>query len=313
MTGFRLSLLALLMVFGLRSPAAGLEMVDDDGRTLALRPPYRRVISLYAAHTENLAAIGLDQEIIGVSGSSDLPEGFGPRPVFSAREDVEKFLAAGPDLVLVRPMLSRAHPDLMNRLREHGLAVVALQPNRIDELAPYWRKLGELTGRQVAADALVSRFEKELAAIAERVATIPAQARPKVYFEAIHAKMKTVAPESIAAFALAAAGGINVAADAESVRETNIAAYGKERILARAEEIDVFLAQRGRMNPVSQDDIASEPGFALIRAVRLGRIHLVDEEIVSRPTPRILDGIRQIAAVLHPGLLPTIPQGGHEP
>jgi iron complex transport system substrate-binding protein len=105
-------------------------------------------------------------------------------------------------------------------------------------------------------------------------------------------------------YVLEQAGGVNVAADASQMRETNIAAYGKERILARGGEIEVYLAQQGRMNPVTIETIMQEPGFQAIKAVRNKRVFLVDERLVSRPTLRITEGIRTIAALLYPELFP---------
>ena len=126
------------------------------------------------------------------------------------------------------------------------------------------------------------------------------QAREE-YFEAMHRRMKTFAPGSMAMFVLKSAGGINVAVDAPRVRNTNIAAYGKERILARAGEIDVFLAQQGRMNPVTTIDvIRKEPGFQVIKAVKNNQIYLVDEKLVSRPTLELIQGIGRIFALLYP-------------
>ena len=93
-----------------------------------------------------------------------------------------------------------------------------------------------------------------------------------------------------------------MAADAFQVRKTNIAAYGRERIIANGSRIDTFLAQHGRMNPVSRETIMNEPGFQSIKAVREGRVFLVDESLVSRPTMRILDGIRLIAGILYPDI-----------
>jgi iron complex transport system substrate-binding protein len=84
------------------------------------------------------------------------------------------------------------------------------------------------------------------------------------------------------------------------VRGTNIAAYGKERILSRASEIDVFLAQAGTMNPASVTMIRSESGFQAIRAVKNNQIYLVDERLVSRPTLRLLEGIFEIGKILYP-------------
>jgi iron complex transport system substrate-binding protein len=122
-----------------------------------------------------------------------------------------------------------------------------------------------------------------------------------VYFEAIHSKMKTFAPDSMAVFALETAGGINIAADAKPVRNTNIAYYGKERLLSRGGSIDVYLAQFGAMNRPTKELIMNEPGFKTIKAVSEGEIYFVDEQIVSRPTMRLLDGIYNIGKILYPG------------
>lgn len=112
--------------------------------------------------------------------------------------------------------------------------------------------------------------------------------------------MKTFAPESMAMFVLESAGGINVAADAVQVRKSNIAEYGKERILSKAKKIDVFLAQEGRMNKVSTEMIKKEPGFQVIKAVQENQVFLVDEKLVSRPTLGMLEGIRKVFALLYP-------------
>ena len=106
-------------------------------------------------------------------------------------------------------------------------------------------------------------------------------------------------------FALETAGGINVASDAKSVRRTNIARYGKERILARAADIDVYLAQYGTMNSPTVADIKREPGFQAIKAVYNNQIFIIDEQIVSRPTLRLLEGIHEIGKILYPDVFDT--------
>ncbi len=297
------AVLALLVFFAAAAGAAA-TLTDADGRTVSFRRPFRRIVSLYAAHTENCFALGLDQEVIGVGRTDDYPPAaVATRPRFSYREDAERIIAARPDLVLVRPMISRGYPAFVGKLRRAGITVVSLQPRSVGEMFAYWRDLGLLTGRQEAAEAMVRRFRRGLASIRKRVAAVPPAARKRVYFEAIHRKMKTFAPSSMAIFCLEAAGGVNVAADARPVRATNIAAYGKERILARGDEIDVFLAQVGRMNRVTREEILSEPGFAAIEAVRRGAVYLIDERLVSRPTLRLLEGIRRIAGLLYPSLV----------
>ncbi|CAO0820941.1 iron complex transport system substrate-binding protein [Desulfarculales bacterium] len=251
-------LLALLLGWPASAAWAGQSLVDDSGQTIQIKAPFRRIISLYPAHTENLYTLGLEAAIIGVSPGETQPPSARDKPVFSYRDDPERFLAARPDLVLIRPMIYRGHRALVDRLRQVGITVVSLQPNSVEEMYTYWRRLGLLGGYEPQAEDMVRGFRQGLEAIKARWAGVPPEQRPRVYFEAIHSKMKTFAPESMAAFVLAAAGGINMAREAEAVRGTNIAQYGQERILAQGTAIDVYLAQVGTMNKVSVEQIRDE-------------------------------------------------------
>jgi iron complex transport system substrate-binding protein len=276
----------------------GRTVVDQSGRRIAVTKPFGRIISLYGAHTENLFALGGREQIIGVAPHEAYPPEAAQKPVFSYHDDPEKFLAARPDLVLVRPMIDRGYPQFVQRLAKSGITVVSLQPGTVDEMLVYWEILGLLTGRGAQAAAMAERFTAAAAGLRSLTAGI--QPKKRVYFEAIHDKMKTFSPDSMAVFALEAAGGINVAGDAQPVRDTNIAAYGKERILAQASEIDVFLAQSGTMNQPTIELIKAESGFKAIRAVKTGQVYIIDERLVSRPTLRLLEGIFEIGKILYP-------------
>jgi iron complex transport system substrate-binding protein len=276
----------------------GPTVVDQAGRRIAVKKPFSRIISLYGAHTENLFALSGGDGLIGVAPNEDYPPEAGRKPVFSYHDDPEKFLAAKPDLVLTRPMIDRGYPQFVQRLEKSGITVVSLQPGTVEEMLVYWQILGILTGRREPAAAMTARFKAAVSELAALTASVSPKKR--VYFEAIHAKMKTFAPDSMAVFALEAAGGVNIARDAAPVRDTNIAAYGKERILAHASEIDVFLAQSGTMNQTSLELIQAESGFQTIRAVKTHQVFIIDERLVSRPTLRLLDGISEIGRILYP-------------
>ena len=271
---------------------------DQAGRQVTVAKPFQRIVSLYGAHTENLFALGADNQVIGVSRNEAYPSEALLKPVFSYHDDPEKFLAARPDLVLIRPMIDRGYPQLVARLEASGITVASLQPSSVDQMRTYWEVLGILCGRHQQALAMINRFDSAVAEFKSLVGAI--QPKKRVYFEAIHSKMKTFAPESMAIFALQTAGGINIATDAEPVRRTNIAAYGKERIMSHANRIDVYLAQLGEMNRPTVDIIRNEPGFSAIKAVRENEIYLIDEMIVSRPTLRLLEGIQKIGSTLYP-------------
>jgi len=275
-------------------------IVDQSGRRLVAKKSFKRIISLYGAHTENLFNLGLGEKIIGVSRHETYPPDASHKPVFSYHDDPERFIAARPDLVIIRPMIDRGYPQFISALEKSGITVVSLQPDTVENMHTYWHILGILSGTRHRATAMISQFN---AAVSDyKTLTESERNKKRVYFEAIHSKMKTVAPDSMAAFALETAGGINVASDAKPVRNTNIAYYGKERILSHASEIDVYLAQSGAMNQPSVDLIKNEPGFNAIKAVAANQIYIIDEQIVSRPTLRLLKGIYEIGRILYPNL-----------
>ncbi len=295
----RLLLILMLSLFAAGSAVAG-PIVDSDGRVVVMDKPLFRIISLYAAHTRNLIDMGAGNQIVAVGrNDGQLPD----LPRLSFRDDPERLLALKPDLVLIRPMISRAYPQLVQRLEQSGVKVVSLQPAAMDELFRYWETLGRLSGHEQGARQMIAAFGAGLAEISLQVDHIPREDRKQVYFESIHKRMKTFSPSSMAIFVLESAGGINVAKDAAQVRKTNIAAYGKERILAKADQIDVFLAQQGRMNPVSVEMITKEPGFQVIKAIRNNQVFLVDEKLVSRPTLGLIEGISTVFELLYPKIM----------
>ncbi len=288
----------LLFLLAAKSCPA-IEIIDDDAIVHHFEKPFSRIISLYPAHTENIVEMDGTGSLIGISTGDTLPAGFSEIERFSYHDTAEKFIAAHPDCILIRPMISQSTPNLIRKLRDYGITVISLQPTSSLELFSYWHSLGLITGRIREADEMTTRFTSRLTDLSRKVAAIKPQDRPRVYFEAIHARMKTFSPQSIAMFCLTSAGGINIASDAVARNQTNIAAYGTERILSHAADIDIFLAQSGRMNRISIDEIVNEPGFGAIKAIRDKRVYLVAEDLVSRPTSKLIEGILYLHGLLY--------------
>lgn len=303
-----LLLSALLLIFFQPAVVKGTSLpkvndtsiTDQAGRIIPTDKPFKRIISLYGAHTENLFALGCSDAVIGVSTNDSFPPEAMTKKTFSYHDDAEKFLAEYPDLVLVRPMIERGYPELINRLEKSGITVVSLQPVSMQDLFLYWQILGALTGHTREASAMEKHFKKGLELYSQM--THGLEKRKHVYFEAIHKRMRTFAPGSMAIFTLERAGGLNVAADAVPRRGTNIADYGKERILAKGPSIDVYLAQKGIMNSVNLDMIRQETGYKVIKAIQNDQVFLVDEHLVSRPSFRLLQGIFTIGSLLYPNV-----------
>ena len=280
-------------------------LIDEAGRKITIKKghSFNKIISLYGAHTENLYALGLKNKIVGVSNNEVFPPDALLKKKFSYHDDPEKFLATRPDLVLIRPMIDRGYSNLIKRLEKSNITVFSLQPTSIEQMYVYWNILGYLGGVTESSKKMVNKFKDSILKFNKLTQKIK---KKKVYFESMHSRMKTFSQDSISMFVLKTAGGINIATDATASRGTNIATYGKERILSNAENIEIFLAQKGFMNNPTVDIIKNEPGFDIIKAVKENKIYIIDEMIVSRPSIRLIDGIYYIGRKLYPDIFVTV-------
>ncbi|MDR3114120.1 MAG: ABC transporter substrate-binding protein [Treponema sp.] len=278
----------------------GISFIDDDGNAITLEKPFQRIIALYSAHTENLFSIGAGPFVIGGHKTCTYPAQADLLPKFDYTGDPEYIIAAGPDLVLIRPFIRRSHPNYLAELEKAGIPVVSLYPERIAEFDEYMLKLALLTGKEKEAQEKLVAFHDTLRRISS--ATAGMDDKKTVFFESTAAENRTVSPSSLPAYAITVANGINIAAAAEPVsRGSSIALYGAEKLLEHADTIDVYIVQQGAMNRAkTMEDLRKRPGFSTIKALRENKVLFIDEKIISSPTFRYTEGVKQIAAFLYP-------------
>ncbi|WP_432402294.1 ABC transporter substrate-binding protein [Wukongibacter sp. M2B1] len=283
-----------------------ISIVDDMGNEIELTQPCKRIISLYSAHTENLFTLGLENEIIGVGQSDIYPVDALEKDVYDYKSDPEKIIAAEPDLVLIRPFINRKVPDFVETLKRAGITVVSLYPERFEEFDDYIMKLGSLTGKTETAKELLTKFHNDIKAINEKTKNI--DPKMTVYFESSENGYKTVTTDSMPAKAIEYAGGINIASDVKPIKEgSSIAPYGIEKLLENAENIDVFVSQRGVMNAGGNyHSIIIRPGFDTIKAIKNDRVYVINQKIISSPTFRYYKGVRDIARMMYPEILDNL-------
>ena len=305
-TRLKYFLAALTGLVGLNLALAGPDAA------LAKAPAERRIISLYSAHTEVLLRLGAQANLVGVT-ERETYEGletadWQPR-LFSPRDDVEKFLSTKPDLVLIRPMHLASNRQLMAALDRAGIQILARQVLKSDELYDYWRELGALVGREAEAEDLIADFDRQAAAFKAAADLRPAADRPGVFLEAIHTQVKTFTPDSLPVWLVELAGGRNVADDAKAQSSGLIIAdYGPERLLARAGEVEIFISQAGPMNRAGLPQVLNRPVYQPLAAFKTGRVYKIPEAILARPTPALLEGLRELARIT--GLAAEIPPAG---
>ena len=286
-------MMLLLPVCAAEEQEAEIRFTDARGKEIILEGPAERIISLYSAHTENLFALGAGDRLIGGSNSEVYPEEALLLPVYHYREDPEKVIAAMPDLVLVRPMIERVAPEYIEALERAGLTVASLYPDTAEEFDGYIRTLAMITGTQEQAEALLEDRAARIRAIAEEIEGIE---RVKVFFETSADPLRTLTNEALAATSVYLAGGELVTDDAPENPGSSMVEYPVEKLIEKAEEIEVYVAQLGGMNKlVTAEDILSRPGYAAILAVREGNVLVIDEKLVASPTFRQMEGIELLA------------------
>ena len=279
--------------------------IDDDGEKIVLEEgeSFDKIISLYSAHTENLYALGAGDKIIGVNGTSIYPPAAAYLPRYDYNSDPEKVIAAEPDLVIIRPFISRNYPDFVSTLKDAGITVISLYPENSDEFEKYIQILGMITGTQDQATEQLQLLDSRITAINDQVKDITD--KKKVFFEATETNYRTVTDDSNAGKAIVLAGGINIAEGAKAVETgSTIAEFGIEKILMNADDIDLYVSQRGAMNSGGSSlSISQREGFDTIKAVKNGNILELNENIISSPTFRYYKGVNEIARALYPEIM----------
>jgi len=276
------------------------EFIDDSGNRVKMNRHAKRIISLYSAHTENLYSLGLESEIIGIGTSDAYPVNIVEKKVYDYKSDPEKIIAARPDLVLIRPFINRKVPDFVNALKSAGINVVSLYPEKYEDFPEYIRNMAMMTGKTKTAEILLDEFNQEIEAI--RNSTKDIDEKVNVYFESTETEYKTVTADSMPALAIEIAGGLNVAQGAEPVQKgSSIAAFGIERILENAENIDVYISQRGVMNSGGNyHSIVIRPGFKAIKAVKNERVYEINQKLISSPSFRYAKGLKEMRRMFYP-------------
>jgi iron complex transport system substrate-binding protein len=256
----------------------------------------RRIVSLAPSLTETLFAIGAGERVVAVTDLCDVPPAARELPkvggLTSSNLHLESVVAARPDLVV---SVGLNQEEAVAALRRLGIAVVVVPTDEgLGEVVAAVRRLGELSGRSAAAEALAGELERRLAAVDGALAGLPAAARPRVYFEVWDRPLMTAGPETFLGEIVERAGGANVFADVRG----RYVQVSPETVLARDPEV-ILTAQR-EGGPRGAADFAARPGWAAVDAVAAGRVHLLDGDLVSRPGPRAVEALERTAALLHP-------------
>ena len=263
-----------------------LEYVFDDlGRLVAINGTPQRIVSLAPSITETLFALGLGDRVVGVTDWCDYPpEALEKEKVGSFdTPDIEKIVALNPDLILVAYGTTM---DVINSLIGLGLTVFGIKTTDLDDLLNDIRTIGEITDKEVEAQALTSEMESRIQAVTDQTEEL--EERPRVFYIVWHDPLWTAGQGTFIHELIEKGGGVNICQNI-----TGYAMISVEEVVARNPEVIIT-------SEWSYDWAMNETSLNSTDARQNGRIYQGDDDLVQRPGPRLVDGLEWFAYFIHP-------------
>ena len=276
---------ALLMFAA--SAQAAISVVDDAGQRVTLARPAQRVISMAPHVTELLFAAGAGSRIVGAMNYSDYPAAARNIPLIGSNSqiDIERVIVMKPDLLIVWQSGNTARQ--IAQLQGLGIPVFHSEPRRLDEVATSLLRLGQLLGTEPVARAAANAYTAKLAALRARYAQRPPVT---VFYQAWDSPLYTLNGEQIASDAIRACGGRNIFAELKTVAPQ----VGVEAVVQKDPEAIVG----GKLYTPQDRGLSIWQPYKGMTAVRRNNLFTLDEEMLTRPGPRVADGAATLCARL---------------
>lgn len=291
----RLSLLFLVLLLSAcerHSPSdkEGEEFVTDDlGRKVAVTPLPKRIISLAPNITEILFALHAEETLVGVTNYCDYPEEtkYKPRVGGLMNPNLERIVELKPDLIVMTVSgNTREDFDAFERL---GIPTFVSHPQFLEGIYKSIIDIGRLTGNIHSADSVVNALRQKQ----ERyLASILTKRKVRVLFLISIRPIISAASGTFIDELLQSAGAINVAHGAQ----TSYPLLNKEEIFRTNPEAIITTSDVAHSIDAIIDAL---PEFKDLPAIKQRRIAIVDADLVSRPGPRIIEGLKLLITAIH--------------
>jgi iron complex transport system substrate-binding protein len=261
---------------------------DELGRTVLIAQSPERIISLAPSVTETLFALGLGGKVVGVTTYCDYPPEAKSKVNIgdTQRPSLEKIVALKPDLVIAST--SSQLESFVRNLEEARIPIYVSNPRNLEETLQSIQAIGDIAGASEKAQVLSAALRARIEGVRLRTA---GREKPKVFMVLGAEPLITVGGKTFINDLISRAGGLSISADESS----DYPQYSFETAIARRPGI-IFL-QAG-------DDKLPER-LKQTPAALQGRVYHLDDDLLLRPGPRIVDALEQLAEKIHPIGVPS--------
>ncbi len=275
-----------------------LTVTDDFGRNVTIASPPTRVVSTAPSNTEILFALDLGERVVGVTSYCDWPPvvpekvSKGELTVIGGYADpsLEKIVALNPDLVLAATDLQF---EFVSVLQNRGIVVVALNPKNVSGVIYDIGLVGTICGKTAEANRLIENLQRRISYVDGRIA---GSSKPKVYYELWYDPLMSFGGNTVFDELVAKAGGQNIFHNITMMYPI----ASSEIVIQRDPEI--IVVAEGYMGGFLSSDFEKRSGWGMIKAVKEGKVYTIDENLIVRTGPRIIEGLENLASIIHPEL-----------
>lgn len=279
-------------------PAFPVTITDDEGTAVTIPSEPQKIVSLTPATTETLFALGAGSRVVGkVEDVANYPPEAASIPVVATFSgvDVEKIVSLGADLV-VSGGAGLTQGAAVEQLRRASIPVIVSYPTTVDKAIAGFRLLGQAVGAADAGNKLADDTKAKIDELAASVAN--ATHKPRLFYEIDNTNgIFTPPAESIYGEMFKLAGADPISGDA------NYTISLEDLVAADPEVILLGDAAYG----VKAEDVAKRPGWGEMTAVKEGNIFPIDDILVTRPGPRLVDGLQALIGAIQPQLVEATP------
>lgn len=258
---------------------------DARGKKVILSEAPQRIISLAPNVTEILYELGLEKQVVGVTDACDYPPQVRKKPrIGGVLLNFEKIISLKPDLAIGVWSLQRKN---ILQLEKKGIKVFVIDPHSFRDTLESILQIGRLTGREGQAEIVVKRMGQRLESLRNKLKKV--RSRPKVLFIVSWEPLYVAGPGTFIDDALRLAGGRNVVTGAKG----SFPALSKEQVILYKPEV-LFFTTREALILAEKD-----PSWRTTPAIRSRRLYVVNPDLLTRPGPRLIQGIEQLYRFLH--------------
>ena len=275
-----------------------LEVIDQAGRTVRVEKLPEKIVSLAPSNTEILYALGLEDRLVGVTEYCNYPEAAQQKPKIGGYStvDVEKVVAIQPDLILA----TNIHKDeIIPRLERLNFTVLLIAPQSVSEVLDSINLVGLVAGKTEEASHLTGEMEERIRAVTDKTSALPGEQRPRVFYVLWYDPISTVGAGTRINDLIVKAGGSNIAGDLPGYPDMSL-----EVVISKNPQVIIADVGHGTNEELNYQYALTEERFKDIDARRNSRVYKINSDLVSRPSPRIIEGLEALAKFIHPELFP---------